>query len=129
MPFLSKRRTVARIVVECLEYRFGNGVVDIIPDEIHQFKWSHPESSQLFHRPINGSIISNAFLENAKCFAVEWTCHSVHNESGRILRQHRKLLHSPDDLKGFLSHRLIRLYRMNNFHQRHQRGRVKEMNT
>src|SRR3989338_3725634 len=89
MAFLGKRLFETRIVVKRCEYRFGNGVVDVVSNVIHQRKRSHTESANVCHRPIDGSEIGNTFFVNTQGFAIKRTCHTIHNKARSVFTNHR----------------------------------------
>src|SRR5262245_64388486 len=83
---LRERRTIAWIVEESLVDRSCHGVVDIVADEVHELERTHAKLPELSHRPIDRGHVGDAFLQNAKGFAVERPRDAIHDETGRIRR-------------------------------------------
>ena len=107
-------------------HRGSDGVIDIMANQIHEFKGPHPKSLRtqggvdVLHR-------GNAFFQDAQGFAVKRPSHSVYDEARRVLGQGRRLAPSSHLRQGMTGEIGIRLQRRNHLDQSHQRCRVEEM--
>ncbi|MNT09625.1 hypothetical protein D3C72_1444150 [compost metagenome] len=89
--FLHQRRLEAEVAVERIEDRTGDGVIDVVADQVGEFERAHAETAGITQQRIEAGAIGCAFLQQAQAFGVERPRHTVDDEARRGARVHRLL--------------------------------------
>ena len=124
---LGKRRAIARIVEEGSKNRFGNGIINIVADKIHQLERPHTEAADLLHCPVDGGDIGHSLLQQAQRLPVKRPGDTVDDETGGIFRQHSSLAPAIDQPAGRLHDICCACHPGDDLHQRHQRCGIEKM--
>jgi hypothetical protein len=124
---LSKGGLVARVVKEGLEYRFGDRVIDVVADEVHERERPQAEPGYGGHGVVNGSDVGDAFIEDAQRFPVERPRHPVDDEAGRVFHRDGHFAPLLHEGAGALHDFGGGLQGGRYFHQFHQRSGIEKV--
>src|SRR5207244_246271 len=77
---LNQGRSKPRIKKAGLEDRLSDRKVDVVTDEIHEFKWPHAESARFSDQLINRGRIGGLFGKEPQRLRIEWPGNAIHNK-------------------------------------------------
>src|SRR5713226_1499705 len=126
-PVLDRAGPKSRILEEGLIERVRGCEVHIVADQVHKFERPHGESSGVLHDSVDGFDRDIAIAKDAQGLVVKGAGDPIDDESGCVLRTHRRLSHPADDGCGLLHRRRARPVSLDDFHERHERRRIKKM--
>ncbi|MNO99294.1 hypothetical protein D3C76_910600 [compost metagenome] len=89
--FLHQRRLEAEVTIEGIEHRAGDGVIDVVADQVGELERAHAETTGITQQRIEAGAISGTFLQQAQAFGIERPRHTVNDETRRGARMHRLL--------------------------------------
>src|SRR5579863_2966351 len=107
-------------------YGFADGVVDIVPDQIHQSEGAHPEAGR-FHQGVDGFDIGQPFLQQPERLEIIGSRDMVDNEAGGIGAADGGLPHAPRKMGDLVDAVVGRILRPDDLHQLHKRGRIEKV--
>jgi len=124
---LQQGRQEALVVVESAPDGIGHGEIDVVADHVHQLERPHAETAGFAHHRIDRGVVGGAFLGQAQGLGVIGASDAIDDETGGRFGVHWRL--APGCCRGEqgVGDGLVGGQAGDNLDQRHQRGRVEEV--
>ena len=125
--FLLQGRGVARVAVQRVVDRAGDGVIDVVADQVHQLEGAHAKAAAAAQDGVDRRHIGRAFGQQAQRLAVERTGHAVDDKARRRGAAHRHLAPRQRGGEQGVGHGLRGDLATDDFHQRQHGSGVEEV--
>ena len=124
---LDQRRLEASIAEGGVEHGTGNGEIDIVTDEIHQFERPHRKPAALAQQGVERFQTAGTLAQHPERLGVVRSRHPIDDETGRRARPNRHLAPRPRGVDQVVDQRRVGGEAADYLDQRHARRGIEEM--